>query len=94
MWAIRKTLSLSKAALISAQTYMVVTHLVVVTSRGYVNESIARIAGQGGFWHVTEHIMKRPTVNPTSFKNKFKVNNYGNNEEALWTLMMVCLLRW
>ena len=52
-------------------------------SRGYVNESIARIAGQGGFWHVTEHIMKRPIVNPTSFKNKFKVNNYNNNEEAL-----------
>lgn len=52
-------------------------------ARGYVNESIARIAGQGGFWHVTEHIMKRPTVNPASFKNKFKVNNYNNNEEAL-----------
>ncbi len=52
-------------------------------ARGYVNESIARIAGQGGFWHVTEHIMKRPTVNPASFKNKFKLNNYNNNEEAL-----------
>lgn len=40
-------------------------------ARGYVNESIARIAGQGQgeFWHVTEHIMKRPTVNPASFKN-------------------------
>ena len=40
-------------------------------ARGYVNESIARIAGQGQgeFWHVTEHIMKRPTVNPALFKN-------------------------
>ncbi len=27
--------------------------------------------------------MKRPTVNPASFKNKFKLNNYNNNEEAL-----------
>ena len=28
--------------------------------------------------------MKRPTVNPSSFgKNKFKENNYNNNEEAL-----------
>ena len=52
-------------------------------ARGYVNESIARIAGQGGFWHVTKHIMKCPTVNPTTFKHKFKVNNYNNNEEAL-----------
>lgn len=52
-------------------------------NRGYINESIARIAGQGGFWHATEHIMKRPTVNPMSFKKKFKDNNYNNNEEAL-----------
>ena len=52
-------------------------------ARGYVNESIARIAGPGGFWHVTEHVMKRPTVNPKSFKSKFKENNYNNNEEAL-----------
>ena len=52
-------------------------------ARVYVNESIARIAGQGGFWHVTKHTMKCPTVNPTSFKHKFKVNNYNNNEEAL-----------
>ncbi|CAB3997120.1 Hypothetical predicted protein [Paramuricea clavata] len=27
--------------------------------------------------------MKRPTVNPKSFKSKFKENNYNNNEEAL-----------
>ena len=27
--------------------------------------------------------MKRPTVNPASFKSKFKDNNYNNNEEAL-----------
>jgi len=52
-------------------------------NRGYINESIARIAGHGGFWHVTERVMKRPTVNPASFKNKFKDNNYNNNEEAL-----------
>lgn len=52
-------------------------------NRGYINESIARIAGHGGFWSVTEKIMKRPTVNPASFKNKFKENNYNNNEEAL-----------
>jgi hypothetical protein len=30
-----------------------------------------------------ENIMKRPTVNPSSFKSKFKDNNYNNNEEAL-----------
>lgn len=53
-------------------------------NRGYVNESVARIAGQGGFWHVVESVMKRPTVNPTSFKMKFKDNNYNNNEEALY----------
>ena len=52
-------------------------------TRGYVNESIARIAGPGGFWDVTERIMKQPTVNPKSFKSKFKENNYNNNEEAL-----------
>ena len=53
-------------------------------NRAYLNESIARIAGQGGFWHVLENVMKRPTVNPTSFgKGKFKENNYNNNEEAL-----------
>jgi hypothetical protein len=27
-------------------------------ARGYVNESIARIVGPGGFWHVTERVMK------------------------------------
>lgn len=27
--------------------------------------------------------MKRPTANATSFKKKFKDNNYNNNEEAL-----------
>jgi len=27
--------------------------------------------------------MKRPTVNQGSFKNKFKDNNYNNNEEAI-----------
>jgi hypothetical protein len=53
-------------------------------NRGYVNESVARIAGQGGFWHVVERVMKRPTVNPASFKMKFKDNNYNNNEEALY----------
>ena len=52
-------------------------------NRGYINESIARIGGHGGFWHVTEKVMKRPSVNPTSFKQKFKENNYNNNEEAL-----------
>ena len=52
-------------------------------NRGYVNECIARIAGPGGFWHVVEKVLKRPTVNPTSFKMKFKDNNYNNNEEAL-----------
>lgn len=41
------------------------------------------MAGHGGFWHVTEHVMKRPTVNQASFKDKFKDNNYNNNEEAL-----------
>ena len=53
-------------------------------NRGYVNECIARIAGPGGFWHVTEKIMKRPIVNQTLFKKKFKDNNYNNNEEALY----------
>ena len=51
--------------------------------RGYLNECIARSAGPGGFWHVVENILKRPTVNPSSFKSKFKDNNYNNNEEAL-----------
>ena len=45
---------------------------------------VARIGGQGGFWHVVENVMKRPTVNPTTFKKKFKDNNYNNNEEALY----------
>lgn len=53
-------------------------------NRGYLNESVARLAGQGGFWHVVEHVMKRPTINPNSFKSKFKDNNYNNNEEALY----------
>ena len=52
-------------------------------NRGYVNECLARFAGQGGFWHVVEHVLKRPTVNPQSFRKKFKDNNYNNNEEAL-----------
>ena len=52
-------------------------------NRGYMNECIARFAGEGGFWHVTEKVLKRPTVNPKSFKDKFKENNYNNNEEAL-----------
>lgn len=52
-------------------------------NRGYLNESIARIAGHGGFWHVTERVLKRPTVNPASFKKKFQDNNFNNNEEAL-----------
>jgi hypothetical protein len=51
--------------------------------RGYLNECIARSAGPGGFWHVVENILKRPTVNPSTFKSKFKDNNYNNNEEAL-----------
>lgn len=34
-------------------------------------------------WHVANNIMKRPTVNPMSYKNKFKDNNCNNNEEAL-----------
>jgi hypothetical protein len=53
-------------------------------NRGYVNDAIARITGPGGFWYVTESIMKRPTVNPSSFKSKFKNNNYNNNDEALF----------
>lgn len=53
-------------------------------NRGYINECIARTAGQGGFWHVAEKVMKRPTVNPNSFKYKFKDNNFNNNEEALF----------
>lgn len=52
-------------------------------NRGYLNESIARVAGHGGFWHVTQDVMKRPTVNKSSFDQKFKDNNYNNNEEAL-----------
>ena len=52
-------------------------------NRGYMNECIARIAGPGGFWHIVEKVLKRPTVNPNSFKMKFKDNNYNNNEEAL-----------
>ena len=28
--------------------------------------------------------MKRPTVNPSSFKSKFKNNNYNNNDEVLF----------
>ena len=51
--------------------------------RGYINECIARSAGPGGFWHISEKVLKRPTVNPKSFKSKFKDNNYYNNEEAL-----------
>jgi hypothetical protein len=53
-------------------------------NRGYLNECIARIAGQGGFWHVLEKVLKRPTVNQASFKMKFKDNNYNNNDEALY----------
>ena len=53
-------------------------------NRGYINECIARAAGPGGFWHVVEHVLKRPTVNPKSFKHKFKENHYNNNEEALY----------
>ena len=52
-------------------------------NRGYVNECLARFAGQGGFWHVVEKVLRRPTVNPQSFRKKFKDNNYNNNEEAL-----------
>ena len=52
-------------------------------NRGYVNECLARFAGQGGFWHVVEKVLRRPTVNPQSFKKKFKDNNYNNNEEAV-----------
>jgi hypothetical protein len=48
-----------------------------------VNECLARFAGQGGFWHVVEKVLRRPTVNPQSFKKKFKDNNYNNNEEAV-----------
>ena len=51
--------------------------------RGYINECIARSAGPGGFWRVLEKVLKRPTVNPNSFKSKFKDNNCNNNEEAL-----------
>ncbi len=52
-------------------------------NRGYVNECLARFAGQGGFWHVVEKVLRRPTVSPQSFKKKFKDNNYNNNEEAV-----------
>ena len=51
--------------------------------KGYLNEFIARVAGHGGFWHATQDVMKRPTVNKPSFDQKFKDNNYNNNEEAL-----------
>ena len=33
---------------------------------------------------MTEQVMKRPTINPNSLKDKFKDNNYNNNEEALY----------
>ena len=46
-------------------------------NRGYVNECLARFAGQGGFWHVVEKVLRRPTVNPQSFKKKFKDNNFN-----------------
>ena len=49
-------------------------------NRGYINETVLRIAGQVGFWQVVEKVMKRPTVNPQSFKQTFKDNNYNNNE--------------
>jgi hypothetical protein len=29
------------------------------------------IAARGGFWHVVENIIKRPTVNPNTLKSKF-----------------------
>ena len=58
--------------------------------RGYINECIARSAGPGGFWHISEKVLKRPTVNPKSFKSKFKDNNYYNNEEPFWIMMMDC----
>jgi hypothetical protein len=48
-----------------------------------INECIAHSAGPGGFCHVLEKVLKRPTVNPNSFKSKFKDNNCNNNEEAL-----------
>lgn len=32
---------------------------------------------------MTQDVMKRPTVNKSSFDLKFKDNNYNNNEEAL-----------
>ena len=52
-------------------------------NRGYVNECLATFAGQRGFWHVVEKVLRRSTVNPQTFKKKFKGNNYNNNEEAL-----------
>lgn len=52
-------------------------------NRGYLNECIARIAGPGGFWHVVEKVMKRPTVNQTSFKKSSKKTITNNNQEAL-----------
>ena len=52
-------------------------------NRGYVNECLARFAGQGGFGHVVENLLRWSTVNPQSFKKKFKDNNYNNNKEAL-----------
>ena len=36
-------------------------------NHGYVNECLARFAGQGGFWHVVENVLRRPTVNPPIF---------------------------
>ena len=67
----------------------------VFHNRGYVNECLARFAGQGGFWHVVENVLRRPTVNPQSFKKKFKDNNYSITitKKHLRTMKMVFQLQ-
>ena len=52
-------------------------------NHGYVNECLEKFAEQGVFWHMVEKVLRQPTVNPQSFKKKFKDNNYNNNKKAL-----------
>ena len=58
--------------------------------RGNINKSIARIAGHGGFWHVVETVMKRPTVNPNLFKLKLKITTIITTKRHCLTMMMGC----
>ena len=58
--------------------FMDVIHQVgVIFTTGLRKRIRRKNSGQG------EHVLKQPTVNPTSLgKNKFKENYYNNNEEA------------